>query len=713
MDQLMDALRNSTRMFVIVAVLGAVYNLISGLFFTDAGKKRRFRATCVISLITLVLFAVLYLVVLPIISDVSLVINGLSVLYTLLSFIFALVTMIKGSEDKANRSFALSRMFAFATALLFLALTVLRQYDLIVFADELDKLVADTKYPSLASVEGALSNNIFHGFAIAMGAIAAIGTFVMTLLNLWKEDKHRFLVVLSVVVIVAYMMFPTYRAEYSQTPETANKISDSAYPAIVSVSGISLLLGITEGVALNIPLSVIIFGGLMTFIVCQMLEYKHVGSVKVRNVKAISLIIVALGFIFTSSFAGMSIGPAIIEQTKVVEEFATTWNLPLKVGVAGLTSTFGLLLVALAILSVLKAFCRLLKHYRYIIMSFVALVAILMVFTSELYRIPGVTSWTGTQAMLGIMGASYFNILWVIALASVVIGFICGLLAQADDQALSKFFRRVSAFFLMVAGLIVLFGETVIISSLTPTAKTVLTFQRVAGKLITVSDIFVKAGLMLIAASVIMVIAGWKRFILGLVRFVRDGAGRKFVATLGAIALLAIVAFVMMNGSVQTQVLVDNVAVVKDYKFMDILMGTSVPEGTYGLAIRIILFAIIGITAFAGLSMLFGDIIYKKKYGIQKFAFTLVLIVAIVLALTNAVSGLLIGATNKVIYSQSLAVFALLMFVVGLLTMYKAGSSVFKGMGEFVVNNVALNAAIFSLIFIVLYMLGILTNPLK
>ena len=655
--ELWGAVRNSTRMFVIVAVCGAVYNLLSGLFFTDPGKKHRFRATCVFSMFAMVLFGMLYMLFGRNLTEdnntMLLAINALSAIYTIISFICALSTMIKGSEDKASRSFALSRMFAFATAILFLVLTILRQYDLIIFADELLALEAATKYPSLASVEGAYSTNLFHGFAIAMAAIAAIGTFAMTLLNLWKEDKHRFLLVLSVVLVFAYMMFPTYRAEYSQTPETAAKIPDSAYPAVVSISGISLLLGITEGVSMNLPLAIMIFGGMFAFIVCQMLEYKYPVNVKVRNAKAISLIVVALAFIFTSAFAGSSLGPVIIKQTKVVEAFANEWNLPLKVGVADLTSTFGLLVIACALLSILKQFVKLLKHYRYIIMSFVAVVAMAMVFSGEIYKIPGVTSWTGTQAMLGIAGASNFNILWVVAIACVVIGFITGLLAQADDPALSKFFRRFSAFFLMIAGVIVLLGEKVIISSLTPTAKTVLTFQRLAGRTIAVSDVFVKAGLMLVGASVIMVIAGWLNFFKGLIRFVRDGAGRKFFATLGAIMVIAIVALVIMSGSVQTQVLVDNSAVVTDYKLMDILMGTVIPEGNYGLVVRIVLFAIIGLSVLGAIFMIFGDLIYKKKHGIQTFAFVLVFLAALLLALTGPISSIVIGSTNKVIYSQS------------------------------------------------------------
>ena len=83
------------------------------------------------------------------------------------------------------------------------------------------------------------------------------------------------------------------------------------------------------------------------------------------------------------------------------------------------------------------------------------------------------------------------------------------------------------------------------------------------------------------------------------------------------------------------------------------------------------------------------------------------LIASILLMLVAPISSLVL-ADGMVTYSVSLALIGLLILVVAIVAVYKIAIAVFKGTGEFLINNIGLTAAIVSFVLIVLYMMGIL-----
>lgn len=709
-ELIMSTIGASVGTFITVAFILAVFNLLGSVMYTSAGNKVRFRSGVTTSVIAIILFAVLLTLngKLGLVGEfkttVELGIMAISMIYSLITVFFAMARL--GDPDKINKAFRIFLTMLAWAGIFFLVFTVLREYDLILYADELDLLYDQGQFPSLANIKGALSNSLVLGLLIAMAAIGAVGVLCMLLLNLWKTNKYNFSIMVAFVLIVAYMALPVFAVNYMSVPEIV--IEDSLYPDKISISGLALLLGLTEGTSPNLILLAITVVGLVGFFICQALEYnREEASIPLRVVKAFFLIAVAIAILFTSAFVKAGFSPAFNAEVNHVIEFTTSNGLEGSAGVSDIVSTLGIVLVVTAIFSIRKPFIHFLQRYRYITVSFAAIVGLLMFISSPIYVIPSFRTWTGMDLIFGLARVSGMNLLLVVALVAAFFGIVAGLLANANDEYLCKFFRRIAAFLLMITGVILVLGQTTVDFALTENSKTIANLMQVIGWEVKVASEMLIAGLLFILASVVMVIRGWINFIKGTVRFLREGLGSKIFGIFGGIVIVALYAILILSGTIETQIIEGSKTVISQYTIMDIVLGTSVPAGSFGLVTR---YALIGLgvtTVLSAIFMIFGDIFAKNKQKLHTAGFIIGFITAIALLILTAITNMMI-TSGLVVYSISYSLIGLGVLVVTFITMFSAAIVVVKKVCGFFVENVGITVTLVSLILIILYILRII-----
>lgn len=707
-ELIMLTINASVGTFLTVALILAVFNFLGSVMFTAAGQKARFRGGVTTSVIAMIAFTALLMFngKLGLVGDsratIELGIIAVAAIYAIITVICAMSRL--GDPDKVNKSFRIFLTMLAWAGVFFMVFTILREYDLVKFADELIILTQTGKFASLANIEGALSNSLVLGLLISMAAIAAIGVLCMLLLNLWKTDKYKFSLMVAVILIVAYMALPVYSVNYLITPTDSIK----EFPDKISISGLALILGLVEGISPNYILMGISFVGIAGFFICQAKEYKREEpSIPLRVVKAIFLLLVAVAMLFTNAFATAGFSPAFAKKVNYIINFTISNNLQGDAGVAGIVSTLGIILAITAIFSIRKPFIHFLQRYRYITVSAFAVVGLLMFISSPIYVIPGFYRWTGMGLIFGLSGVSSMNILLVIALVTAFFGIIFGFLANANDEYLCKFFRRIAAFLLMITGVVLLLGQTTVDFALTDNAKTVATLMRAIGWEVKVASEMTIAGLLFVLASVVMVIRGWINFFKGAVKFLREGVGSKIFGIFGGVVVVVLYALLVLSGTIETQILEGSKTIISEYSIMDILMGSNVPAGTFGLVTRIALIALGVITVFGALFMILGDIAPKKKMKFHTLGFVCEFISGVVLLILTAITAMMIK-DGIAIYSISYALIGFGVLAVAFITTFSAAINVVKKVCSFFVENVGITVTLISLVFIVLYILGIL-----
>ena len=708
-ELIMLTINASVGTFLTVALILAVFNFLGSVMFTAAGQKARFRGGVTTSVLAMIAFTALLMFngKLGLTGEsgatIELGIVAFSAIYAIISVICAMSRL--GDPDKVNKSYRIFLMFLAWTGIFFMIFTVLREYDLVKFAEELKKLTETGKFVSLANIEGALSNSLVIGLLISMAAIATIGVLCMLLLNLWKTDKYKFSLMVAVILIVAYMALPIYSATYLRRSEDN---LPKELPDKISITGLALILGLIEGISPNYILMGISFVGIAGFFICQAKEYKREEpSIPLRVVKAIFLLLVAFAMLFTSAFATAGFSPEFMNKVNKVINFTLTYNLQGDAGVAGVVSTLGIILAITAIFSIRKPFIHFLQRYRYITVSLFAIVGLLMFISSPIYVIPGFYRWTGMGLVFGLSGVSSMNILLVIALVAAFFGIVFGFLANANDEYLCRFFRKIAAFLLMITGVVLLLGQMTIDFALTDNAKTVATLMRAIGWEVKAASEMTIAGLLFVLASVVMVIRGWINFFKGAVKFLREGVGSKIFGIFGGVVVVAFYALLVLSGTIETQIIEGSKTIVSEYKIMDIVMGSNVPAGTFGLVTRIALIALGVITVFGALFMILGDIAPKKKMKLHTLGFVFEFISGVVLLILTAITAMMIK-DGIATYSISYALIGFGVLAVAFITTFSAAINVVKKVCEFFVENVGITVTLLSLIFIVLYILGIL-----
>ena len=707
-ELIMLTINASVGTFITVALILAVFNFLGSVMFTAAGQKARFRGGVTTSVLAMIAFTALLMFngKLGLTGEsgatIELGIVAFAAIYAIISVICAMSRL--GDPDKVNKSYRIFLTMLSWAGVFFMVFTILREYDLVKFAEELIILTQTGKFASLANIEGALSNSLVLGLLISMAAIAAIGVLCMVLLNLWKTDKYKFSLMVAVVLIVAYMALPIYSVNYLITPTDSIK----EFPDKISISGLALILGLVDGISPNYILMGISFVGIAGFFICQAKEYKRVEpSIPLRVVKAIFLLLVAFAMLFTSAFATAGFSPEFAKKVNYIIDFTISNNLQGDAGVAGVVSTLGIILAITAIFSIRKSFIHFIQRYRYITVSLFATVGLLMFISSPIYVIPGFYRWTGMGLVFGLTGVSSMNILLVIALVAAFFGIVFGFLANANDEYLCRFFRKIAAFLLMITGVVLLLGQMTIDFALTDNAKTVATLMRAIGWEVKAASEMTIAGLLFVLASVVMVIRGWINFFKGAVKFLREGVGSKIFGIFGGVVVVAFYALLVLSGTIETQIIEGSKTIVSEYKIMDIVMGSNVPAGTFGLVTRIALIALGVITVFGALFMILGDIAPKKKMKLHTLGFVFEFISGVVLLILTAITAMMIK-DGIATYSISYALIGFGVLAVAFITTFSAAINVVKKVCEFFVENVGITVTLLSLIFIVLYILGIL-----
>ena len=723
--EIMSTILNSAGTIIMIAGILAVCCLADAMFFTSLENQRRPKRRAVWSIIFSVLMLVVYKIVVKGFADsdfkalILAAMIAVSVLYCVITLIVYFVRMVKGGADKTANFMKIFMLAISLTAILFIVYTLFRHYDLVRFADELIEMQKDERgkqYPSLAilAAEGypVLSNNIILGFALAMSAIASVGVLALVLLKVFKDDKHVLLMLINLILVVVFMALPVYSASFVMTPEKLGTLSDKTlWPETINISGMALVFGFKPGAGINFPLLITIFGGLFGVIVCQVKErcrgIDAPISSKLRVVKAIFMIIVGLGIYITSMVAVSSLGADTLAIANGVETWASANELEFTVGVSGLCSTGGIVIIVLSLLSILKQFVYFLKRFRCFITSGISALFFAMYLTATVYEIPNVATLTGLNLINGVEGVSNPSILFMVGIVSSALAIVIGLFGQAHDLGIAKFFRRIASILYLVGGVIIISTVGILDTVLTDRIATIRVLMEARGfETIISSNIFV-TGLLLILSSVALVGEGWVKFFKGLARFLREGFGKYFFAALGAIVILAIYAFVLLTTTVETQILVNDQNVTEVFSLFNVIMGTAIPTGTYGPFIRYSMIAVSAFVVLGALFLILSNLFRKKINGFQTAGFWFVLIASVYLMLIAPISSLVL-ADGMVTYSVSLALIGLLVLVVAIIAVYKVAIAVFKGTGEFLINNIGLTAAILSFILIILYMMGIL-----
>ena len=708
-ELIMLTINASVGTFITVALILSVFNLLGSVMYTAAGNKFRFKTGVLSSTLALIAFTVLLATngKLGLVGEsratIELGIMAITATYSIITVFYAMLRL--GDPDKVNKSFRIFLTMLAWAGIFYMIFTVLREYDLVKFAEDLIILEQQGKFPSLANVEGSLSNSLVLGLLISMAAIAAIGVLCMLLLNLWKTDKYKFSIMVAFVLIVAYMALPVFSANYMYGP-TDN--IEEAFPDKISISGLTLLLGLADGLSPNLILLVISVVGITGFFICQAKEYnREEVSIPLRVVKAFFLITVAVAMLFTSAFATAGFSPAFTKSVNNVVNFTLKYNLQGEAGASSIVSTLGIILVIAAILSIRKSFVRFLQRYRYITVTIAAFVGLLMFISSPIYVVPAFRTWTGMGLVFGVAGVSSMNILLVIALVCAFFGLVCGALANANDEYLCKFFRRIAAVLLMVTGVILLLGQTTVNFGLTENSKTIASLMQVIGWEVTVASEMVIAGLLFVLASFVMVIRGWINFVKKAVVFLREGIGSKFFGIFGGVVITLLYVVLITSGTIETQIIEGSKTVVSQYDIINIVLGSSVPAGSFGLVTRIALIALGVTTVVSACLMIAGDIAVKSKDKLHSLGFVGAFVTGIVLLILAAVTGMMIS-NGLVIYSISYALIGFGILVVAFITTFSAAIVVIKKVCGFFVENVGITVTFVSLVFIILYILGIL-----
>lgn len=723
--EIMSTIINSAGSIIMIAGILAVCRLADAMFFTSLENPRRPRRRAVWSIIVSVLMLLIYKIVLKGFadSDLKALILGavivVALLYCIITLIVYVARIAKGGEDKTANFMKIFMLAISLTAILFSVYAILRHYDLARFAEELVEMQKDEngkQYGSLAilAAEGysVYSNNLILGFLLAMGAIASIGTLVLVLLKVFKEDKHVFLMLINIILVVVFMALPVYSASFVMTPEKIATLSDKTlWPETISISGMALIFGFKPGAGINIPLLLMIFVGLMGVIVCQVKErcrgIDAPVSSKLRVVKAIFMMVVGLGIYMTSMVANSSLGADTLAIANGVETWATANELEFTVGVSGLCSTGGIVIIVLSVLSILKQFVYFLKRFRCFVASGLSALFFTMYLTAPIYEIPNVAVLKGFDLINGVEGVSAPSIIFMVGIVASALAIVIGLFGQAHELGIAKFFRRLASIFYLIGGVIIISTVGILDTVLTDEIATIRVLMEVRGfETVISSNIFI-TGLLLILSSVALVGEGWVRFFKGLARFLREGFGKYFFAALGAIAIVAIWGIILLTATVETQILVNDKNVTEVFSLLNIVMGTSIPAGAYGQFIRYSMMALSAFIVLGALFLILSNLFRKKIDGFQIAGFWLILIASIFMMLLAPISSLIL-ADGMVTYSISLALIGLLILVVAIVAVYKVAIAVFKGTGEFLINNIGLTAAIVSFVLIVLYMMGIL-----
>lgn len=336
----------SSSQFALMGAIFAVASLVEVVFVNAPNCKKTLNLRVGIAILALLAFAVLGLgfcvksvpgqnTVLAFITMI------LATAYVCYSFAIALKKIIKAEcETKYAGGYQVFLVTGAIAAISYMVFVALRQSDLLIYAEDL----ANGVYSHITHVPNVASNNIFLGILLIGAIIATIGTLFVFFIKLFKEDKFKGFLVLSLFIIFFVMAVPVYKAVIYNPGKAIIEDANGNYifPDIVSVSMFSIMFGTAEGVSLNpvlISVPVIILIAILANYVCTatgkgkaVINYVTLALVTIASIIVIvslslkTTVAVSSGAYMTgfvsSPVVELSMGDAIHEKVAIVLQYA-------------------------------------------------------------------------------------------------------------------------------------------------------------------------------------------------------------------------------------------------------------------------------------------------------------------------------------------------------------------------------------------------------
>lgn len=280
----------------------ALLTLIGTLFVTTPEKKGRTIWSVIFSAAFIAVFGLSDMIInyyMPASGGKTAILFVIEVL----SFAFAVFTVvmafinIKGCQGKKTVvMYQIVRLFAAGFALLFMWFKALRQGDYFRYGD----LVGDGKeYQYIVQVPGIKSNNIFMGLFLVMFAIGTLASLVVFLISVFKEDKHKFCELLTLVFATLLLIVPAYEI-------VVHVDAKLTAPESLSLSLLTLAFGASKGTGVNF---VAIIGLLfyITYFVLKTVEAVCGRKNVIDYVKAGMIALLAVLVLMSNLFTGIAL----------------------------------------------------------------------------------------------------------------------------------------------------------------------------------------------------------------------------------------------------------------------------------------------------------------------------------------------------------------------------------------------------------------------
>lgn len=338
----------SCSQFALVGVILAIASLIEVVFANVPNCKKTLNLRFCLSVLALAVFGVLGMLfcnkpqvgVNTIPAFITMV---LAVVYGIYLFAISLIKIIKAEAEKSAGTYQTFMVAGSATALVYLLFVGLRQSDLIIHAEEL----ASGAIKFITEVKNLPSNNLFLGILLVGLIVATVGALFVYLIKLYKEDKMKFLIVLSILFVIFIMAVPVYQAVIynpgnATIEEEIGGVKTYIYPELVSIPMFALAFGTMAGLSVNpvlIAVPIIILVAIIAnyFAVATnkgkgVINYATISLVTIASIiviVAVSLkseITVHTGSYFagfnTSPIIELGIGAEVHEKVALVSQYA-------------------------------------------------------------------------------------------------------------------------------------------------------------------------------------------------------------------------------------------------------------------------------------------------------------------------------------------------------------------------------------------------------
>ncbi len=338
----------SCSQFALVGVILAIASLIEVVFANVPNCKKTLNLRFCLSILALAVFGVLGMLFcnktqVGVNTIPALITMILAVVYAGYLFATALIKVIKAEAEKSAGTYQTLMIAGSATALVYMLFVGLRQSDLIIHAEEL----ASGAIKFITEVKNLPSNNLFLGILLVGLIVATVGILFVYLIKLYKEDKKKLLIVLSILLVIFIMAVPVYQAViYNPGNATVEEVIDGVktyiYPELVSIPMFALAFGTMEGLAINpvlITVPVIVLVAIIAnyFVVATnkgkaVIDYVTIGLVVLASIIVIvslslkSEITIHAGSYITgfntSPIVELGVGPEVHEKVALVAQYA-------------------------------------------------------------------------------------------------------------------------------------------------------------------------------------------------------------------------------------------------------------------------------------------------------------------------------------------------------------------------------------------------------